>query len=174
MSSAKNGSKVGYGNPPKHRQFQKGKSGNPTGRPKASRQLKSVHRIVRDFLEQEIVVVSNGRKKSITMLEAALQRLAKAALEDGNTQAIKLMLTMAEEHIPIRPSLTELMNNRSVFEFTAEEAERYSKTNLLEGMSGLSRAPDLASGCPVQDEAPEDDVSSPSGTSPHNDDKRIL
>jgi hypothetical protein len=37
---------VGYGKPPPHTQFQKGVSGNPRGRPKGSKNLKTLARKV--------------------------------------------------------------------------------------------------------------------------------
>jgi hypothetical protein len=126
---------VGYRQPPKHSQFKKGKSGNPSGLPKKVKQFKSVRRVVREFLEQEIVVSKEGRRrKTMTLLEAILTRTGKSAL-DGHTPAIKLLIQLAEHHIPERQTLEDLMGGRPVFEFAPEEAARFTKEKLMEGMT---------------------------------------
>ncbi|MCY3732928.1 MAG: DUF5681 domain-containing protein, partial [Chloroflexi bacterium] len=48
---------VGFGKPPKHSRFKKGKSGNPKGRPKGSRNFSMV---VKETLEEPVRVTSHG------------------------------------------------------------------------------------------------------------------
>ena len=135
MSNAKKQSAgVGYGKPPIHSRFQKGRSGNPSGRPKRRTAFKSVNSLVQEFLNREISVVQNGRKKTIRLVEAVLARLGKSALEEGNTQAIKLMLSLANEHLPAHESLSDWMNGRPLFEFTPGDVERFNKSKLIEEM----------------------------------------
>ena len=50
-------SDVGYGKPPLHSRFQKGKSGNAKGRPKGSC---NTLKLLNDVLEQKITIVQEG------------------------------------------------------------------------------------------------------------------
>jgi Family of unknown function (DUF5681) len=80
---------IGYRRPPKTGQFKKGKSGNPMGRPKGSSNFLT-------FLEQElgqsISVNENGKKKTITRMQAMVKRMVADALQ-GNHKAL---LTVVE------------------------------------------------------------------------------
>ena len=72
---------VGFGKPPKHTQFKKGQSGNPNGRPKGARNLKT------DLFEelQTIVLVTEGSRKVRISKQLALVKvlLAKAHKDCG-------------------------------------------------------------------------------------------
>jgi predicted outer membrane protein len=83
--------KVGYKNPPKHTQFQKGRSGNPRGRPKkkvvehfaGDRQLRD------DFLSlalQDIKVTLNGKQVTMPAIHGIHQKQIAKALA-GDTRA---------------------------------------------------------------------------------------
>ncbi len=48
---------VGYGKPPQHTRFRKGQSGNPTGRPKGARNLKTE---LLEELQEQILVREGG------------------------------------------------------------------------------------------------------------------
>src|SRR5216684_5885090 len=79
---------VGYKKPPAHTRFQKGKSGNPRGRPKGSSNHLTV---LRRVLDQKVTVTEDGKRRKITKIEAAMtQLLNKAAL--GDSRATQAML----------------------------------------------------------------------------------
>jgi len=77
---AKNSYQVGFGKPPKHTQFKKGQSGNPSGRPKGSLSFAS---ILNNALYEKVVVNEGGQKITRTKFEVMLiQALNKAVAGD--------------------------------------------------------------------------------------------
>lgn len=82
---------VGYRRPPKSTRFQKGRSGNPRGRPKnRKRGLPYDH-----VLGQMVTVREEGREKRVTAAEAFLLHLTKKGLE-GDSASARSSLTAIE------------------------------------------------------------------------------
>jgi Family of unknown function (DUF5681) len=79
---------VGYCNPPGHTRFKKGQSGNPSGRPKGSLNMATV--LERTLREKVIIINQNGRQKTVTKLEAALNQLIDKATS-GELKAFQLL-----------------------------------------------------------------------------------
>ena len=71
---------VGYGRPPKEARFTPGKSGNPKGKPKGKRSLAAV---VRKEVERIVEVVENGKKRRVSVQDAAMRRLVNEAIGRG-------------------------------------------------------------------------------------------
>jgi hypothetical protein len=81
--------RIGYGAPPDEHKFRPGRSGNPKGRPKGS---KNESTILRELLERKIDVRSNGgRARKVTVLEAMLLRFVEDALK-GNVKTGSFLL----------------------------------------------------------------------------------
>ena len=125
--------KVGYGKPPKHSQFKKGRSGNPKGRPKEVQAHMPVSRIIRYSLSEEIQGSVNGKTRKMTKLAAIIEVQSAKALK-GDTRAAKLLIDLGHKHIAAHQTLEELRGDRPLFTFTEEEAARFSKAKLIEGM----------------------------------------
>jgi hypothetical protein len=81
---------VGYGKPPKHRQFRPGQSGNRKGRPKRRRNLRSV---VEDAMNEKIPVRSGSRERLMTASEALVHTTLARALK-GDQKAVATMLAL--------------------------------------------------------------------------------
>jgi hypothetical protein len=78
---------TGYCKPPRDTQFKKGRSGNPTGRPKGSPSLANE---LRKILSKKVTVVENGRRKVISKEEAALTQIVNKAVT-GDLPSLRLL-----------------------------------------------------------------------------------
>src|SRR5260370_4973765 len=89
---------VGYGKPPLHTRFQKGRSGNPNGRPRGRKNMST---LLSDALNGSVVVVENGRRKRITKREAIVTQLVnKSASADLKaTQLVLAKLRDVDAHV---------------------------------------------------------------------------
>lgn len=65
---------VGYANPPASHQFKKGKSGNPKGRPKGSKNLSTM---IEETLFSKVSIREGGTSRQVTLVEAILLKQKK-------------------------------------------------------------------------------------------------
>jgi len=84
---------VGYKRPPVQTQFKPGQSGNPSGRPKGSQNLKTLfHKIMRE----EVQLREGEDVRKITKAEAIMRGLVIGALK-GDTRSTGTLLRLAEQ-----------------------------------------------------------------------------
>ena len=94
---------VGFGKPPAGTRFQKGRSGNPKGRPKGTLNMATV---LARTLRERVIINENGQRKVITKLEAAVKQLVNKAAS-GDLRALRHLadlVTSAEERAPQVPA----------------------------------------------------------------------
>jgi hypothetical protein len=84
---------VGYGKPPRHTRFQKGRSGNPAGRPRGKKNLTT---LLSDALDHKIIVVENGRRKRISKREAIVTQLVNKSAS-ADLKATQILLAMLRD-----------------------------------------------------------------------------
>jgi hypothetical protein len=82
--------KVGYCNPPRHTRFKTGYSGNPQGRPKGTLNLATV---LERTLRERVVINENGKRKTVTKLEAAIKQVTNKAAS-GELKAAQLLTAL--------------------------------------------------------------------------------
>jgi hypothetical protein len=83
-------SMAGYCNPPEHTRFKTGQSGNPRGRPKGTLNMATV---LERTLREKVVINENGKRKTITKLQAALKQLTNKAAS-GELKALQLLAAL--------------------------------------------------------------------------------
>ncbi len=112
----KDNDKVGYKKPPKSGQFRKGQSGNPKGRPKGAKSLKTE---LLEELNAMITVTENGKTKRITRRRAVLLRLIGKAFESdvrAISQLAKLALEAEREVEKAAPAKDITESDRKIME----------------------------------------------------------
>lgn len=87
---------VGYRRPPTHTRFQPGRSGNPKGRPKAAKGLKT---IARDVLTTRVPVRTASGEKKMHRIEAVLHKTVELA-KKGNPRALAEILKLYASAVP--------------------------------------------------------------------------
>jgi hypothetical protein len=94
---------IGYRRPPVSGQFKKGASGNSKGRPKGS---KNFINLLEQELAQKIIVTENGKKKSITRLQAMVKRIVAGALQ-GEQKALVTLVEILRRSGQFQPADVE-------------------------------------------------------------------
>lgn len=98
--------RVGYCKPPKDKQFRKGVSGNPNGRPKGA---PNMPKILQKTLSESVEIIEGGKPKTISKMEAATRRLVDQAIA-GDMHAFRVLsalMQIARDPADI-PSTSEL------------------------------------------------------------------
>ena len=122
---------VGNCKPPKHSQFQKGKSGNAKGRPKGSKNLKT---LIREEFLKPVTVVEKGKSIKIPRIRAIVRKITVDALTGGHQEAKLALNTFAKcDDTADDNTIAELMAGQTAFELTREEYEILTKLKLSGG-----------------------------------------
>jgi hypothetical protein len=81
---------VGYGRPPVHGRFKPGQSGNPKGRPKRKRNLRTE---IREELDKPIALREGDRTRMVTKQNAIIAMLINATMK-GDQKACNSLLSI--------------------------------------------------------------------------------
>ena len=99
------GYNIGFGKPPEHSRFRKGRSGNPKGRPKGRRNLATV---LERTLQEKVVINENGVRRTVSKLEAAVKQLVNKAAA-GDLAALRQLTALAA---PVTEQGTDAAKNQ--------------------------------------------------------------
>src|SRR6516165_5381669 len=83
---------IGRGKPPRHAGFQKGRSGNPKGRPKGSKIFAT---LLTQALDEKIYVTEEGRRRRVTKRELVIKQLVNKSAS-ADLRAIKQLTDIVE------------------------------------------------------------------------------
>jgi hypothetical protein len=117
---------VGYGKPPQSTQFKKGKSGNPKGRPKAS---KNVGTMLEEIFYRKIPITENGNRREVPMLEAILRQLANSAAK-GEIRSVDRVLKLL-------PTLQDSLDAAGFCSEGAAQVDQQSDRAVVEALADM-------------------------------------
>lgn len=83
-------------------QFKKDQSGNPSGRPKGS---KNLYNILDKNLNEKFPIVENGKRKKITKMEAIVKQMVNQSVK-GDYKSISQLIALIKPYHPHQTSQT--------------------------------------------------------------------
>ena len=105
---------VGYGNPPKHSQFKKGQSGNPKGRRKGARNLRTD---LSEELREMVTIREGGREVRLPKQRVFIKGLVSASMK-GDSRARRDLIDLWDKLLkPLEDDTVEVPG------LTADEKE---------------------------------------------------
>jgi hypothetical protein len=84
---------VGYGIPPRHTRFEKGRSGNPKGRPSGAKNLST---LFIEALNETVIIAENGGRRKISKRQAIVKQIVNKAAK-GDWRCTKLLLELPQD-----------------------------------------------------------------------------
>ena len=95
---------VGYGRPPRHTRYEKGRSGNPKGRPSGAKNLST---LFTEALNETVIIAENGGRRKISKRQAIVKQIVNKAAK-GDWRCTKLLLELPQEtRSPTEPESPE-------------------------------------------------------------------
>jgi hypothetical protein len=119
--------RVGKGKPDKTKSWKPGQSGNRKGRPKGSKNIKT---IARKAAKRTITVTKNGRKQQLTYLEVGIEHL-QLAVARGSRGALREYIAFLERNLD--PNETKLSmqdltaQDQTLLDYVFSRAKQLSK-----------------------------------------------
>src|SRR5271169_1116950 len=83
---------IGYCKPSRQAGFQKGRSGNPRGRPKGSKNLAT---LLSQALDEKVTLTEDGRRRRVTKRELVVKQLVNKSAS-ADLRAIKQLIDIVE------------------------------------------------------------------------------
>ncbi len=90
---------VGFKKPPKESRFQPNQSGNPSGRPKKRKKVKSAFEILAQELNRQYPVIRDGVPENVLAKQAFLQRAVQGGIVGGKDAQLLLKLIINAEKL---------------------------------------------------------------------------
>ncbi len=136
-------SEVGYGKPPKHTRFQPGQSGNPRGRPKGTKNLKTD---LMEELGEKILVREGDHARQVSKQRALVKTLLTRALK-GDVRAANLLLSMMMRLLDTGEGAPEEVEDLHADELEILEAykERCTRSDAKEPTAEAADCPEESS-----------------------------
>ena len=104
LADEKRDNAVGYGRPPRHTRFEKGRSGNPKGRPSGAKNLST---LFIEALNETVIIAENGGRRKISKRQAIVKQIVNKAAK-GDWRCTKLLLELPQETgSPTEPESSE-------------------------------------------------------------------
>ena len=110
---------VGFRRPPLHTRFKPGVSGNPSGRPKDSKNFKT---LLHSILNEQISLQEGSQSRKISKAEAIMRRLIIGALK-GDSRDLHALFRLAEQTGQFEEGRDELTSVERIIFRTVYEAE---------------------------------------------------
>ena len=107
--------KIGFGSPPQATRFQKGQSGNPSGRPKEP----SARTLLKSLLAEEIDYSENGRRARASKKAVFLSKVVADGLTGGvreRQQPLDLMAKYTPEEFQEEPTTVLSKDRQSILD----------------------------------------------------------
>ena len=117
--------KVGYCRPPLHSRFKPGVSGNPSGRAKGSKNLKT---LLHSILNEQISLQEGSQSRKVSKAEAIMRRLIIGALK-GDSRDLHALFRLAEQ-------TGQFAENANVEQLTVIQRIIYDAPPSTDGVSG--------------------------------------
>jgi len=121
---------VGHGRPPKANRFKTGRSGNPKGRPKGSRNLKSDLEVA---LKARMAVTKDGRSVSMTTQQVIIARLIEKSLK-GDIRSFSKLFDLIGIHLKDEETKVK---DRPVSQSDADILKAYKRSLQSDGDEGV-------------------------------------
>ena len=95
MTSPPDDDRVGYGRPPLHSRFRKGRSGNPSGRPRG----KGLRRLLQEALDETVVLQIGGKRRRVSKAEVVISALVERSAQ-GDWHSARLLFDLMQKLEP--------------------------------------------------------------------------